>query len=87
MKLKDEIVLGSIDGRDFAIATGSLTNQLRGIINNNSTANYIFQLLKTEQTEDSIVKAMFDKYDAPEDVIRADVKEIINQLSELGILE
>ncbi|MBQ9532246.1 MAG: PqqD family protein [Eubacterium sp.] len=87
MKLKDEIVLGSIDGKDFAIATGALSNKFKGIINNNPTANFIFQLLKTEQSEDSIVEAMLKKYDAQEDDIRADVKEIISQLSELDILE
>lgn len=87
MKLKDEIVLGSIDGKDFAIATGSLTKTFNGFINNNPTANYIFQLLKTEQSEDSIVEAMCNKYDAPEEVIRADVKEILSQLEKLGILE
>ena len=87
MKLKKEVVLGSIDGKDFAIATGSLSKKFHGIINNNKTANYIFELLKTEQTEDSIVEAMCKKYDAPEDVIRADVKEVIATIDELGMLD
>ncbi|MFR5875147.1 MAG: PqqD family protein [Eubacterium sp.] len=87
MKLRKEIVLGSIDGKDFAIATGSLAKKFHGLINNNPTANYIFQLLQKEQTEDSIVKAMCDKYDAPEEVIRADVKEILAQLKEMDILD
>jgi ubiquitin-protein ligase len=87
MKLKKEIMLGNIDGKDFAIATGKLTKKFNGLISNNSTANYIFTLLKTEQTEDSIVNAMVEKYDAPEEEIRADVKEILQQLDELGILE
>lgn len=87
MKLKKGIVLGSIDGKDFAIATGKLSKKFNGIINNNPTANYIFQLLQKEQTEDSIVKAMCEKYDAPEEVIRADVKEILSQLNEMDILE
>lgn len=87
MKLKDEIILGSIDGKNFAIATGSLSNKIHGMINNNATADYIFKLLQKEQTEDSIVEAMLKKYDAGEDVIRADVKEILAQLDELGILE
>lgn len=87
MKLKKEIVLGSIDGNDFAIATGSLSNKIHGLINNNATANYIFQLLQKEQTEDSIVKAMCEKYDAPEDVIRADVKEFLARLDEIGVLD
>ena len=87
MKLKEEIVLGSIDGKDFAIATGSLSKRFNGLINNNKTAAFIFQLLKTEQTEDSIVSAMLEKYDADEAVIREDVKEILAQLKELDILE
>lgn len=87
MKLKDGIVLGSIDGKDFAIATGELSNKIHGIINNNSTANFIFKLLQKEQTEDSIVETMLKKYDAEESVIRADVKEILAQLDKMGILE
>lgn len=87
MKLNSDIMLGNIDGKDFAIATGNLSKKFNGIINNNPTANYIFTLLKTEQTEDSIVQAMLEKYDAPEDVIRADVRELLDVIRKAGILE
>ena len=87
MKLKDEIVLGSIDGKDFAIATGELSNRFSSLINNNKTAAFIFQLLKTEQSEDSIVRAMLEKYDVDEATVRADVKEVLEQLKRLDILE
>lgn len=87
MKLKKGIVLGNIDGQDFAIATGKLSQSVSGIINNNETANYIFKLLQKEQTVDSIVSAMTERYDASEEEIRADVIEIIAKLDEYGILE
>ncbi len=87
MKLKDGIVLGNIDGQDFAIATGSLSSTLSGIINNNESANYIFKLLQNEQTEQSIISAMLDRYDAPEDEIKADVKEFLATLDSYGVLE
>lgn len=87
MKLKDGIVLGNIDGQDFAIATGSLSSTLSGIINNNESANYIFKLLQKEQTEQSIISAMLDRYDAPEDEIKADVKEFLAILDTYGVLE
>ena len=80
-------MLGNIDGRDFAIATGELSKTFNGIINNNPSANFIFNLLKTEQTEDSIVQAMLEKYDAPEEVIRADVRELLDVIRKAGILE
>lgn len=87
MKLNSDIMLGNIDGKDFAIATGNLSKKFNGIINNNPSANFIFTLLKTEQTEDSIVQAMLEKYDAPEDVIRADVRELLDVIKKAGILE
>lgn len=87
MKLNKDIMLGNIDGRDFAIATGELSKIFNGIINNNPSANFIFNLLKTEQTEDSIVQAMLEKYDAPEEVIRADVRELLDVIRKAGILE
>ncbi|MCR5208198.1 MAG: PqqD family protein [Eubacterium sp.] len=87
MKLKKDIILGNIDGSNFAIATGKLQKSFNGIINNNPTAAYIFELLKTEQTEDSIVKAMLEKYDVDEETVRADVKEALETIEKLGILE
>ena len=87
MKLNKDIMLGNIDGKDFAIATGELAATFNGIIKNNPSANFIFNLLKTEQTEDSIVAAMLEKYDAAEDVIRADVREFLDTLKQAGILE
>ena len=87
MKLNKDIMLGNIDGRDFAIATGELSKTFNGIINNNPSANFILNLLKTEQTEDSIVQAMLEKYDAPEEVIRADVRELLDVIRKAGILE
>ena len=51
MKLKKEIILGKIDGQYFAIATGRLSEKLHGMINNNQTANTLFELLQKEQTD------------------------------------
>ncbi|MBQ9517585.1 MAG: PqqD family protein [Eubacterium sp.] len=87
MKLKKEVVLGNIDGNDFAIATGKLSKKVHGLMNNNKTAAYVFELLQKEQTQESIVDAMCEKYDAPREVIAADVKELLEKLDELGILD
>ena len=52
-----------------------------------TTAAFIFELLKTEQTPDSIVKAMTDKYDVDEATARADVNELLNLLKSKNIIE
>lgn len=87
MKLKKGIVTNSIDGESFAIATGKMTKEFNGLIKNNSTASYIFELLKKEQTEDSIVAAMLEKYDVDEETVRKDVEELITLLKSKNLIE
>lgn len=87
MKLKNGIVTNSIDGESFAIATGDAAKEFNGLIKNNPTAAFIFELLKTEQTEDSIVDAMLEKYEVDEPIVRADVKELIDLLKSKNLIE
>ena len=87
MKLKNGIVTNSIDGESFAIATGEASKRFKGLIKNNPTAAYIFELLKTEQTEESIVKAMMDKYEVDEATVKADVNELLNLLKSKNLIE
>lgn len=87
MKLKDGIVTNSIDGESFAIATGNAAKDFNGLVKNNSTAAFVFELLKTDQTTDSIVTAMLEKYEADEATVRADVEELLASLKENKLLE
>ena len=43
--------------------------------------------LKNDTTEEQIVDAMCLKYDAPRNVIAADVKEILEKLRGIGAIE
>ena len=47
----------------------------------------IVDLLKTDTTEDAIVDAMFDRFDAPREVIASDVAEVIGKLRSIGAIE
>ena len=87
MKLKDGIVTNSIDGESFAIATGKAAKNFNGLIKNNPTAAFIFELLKKEQTEDSIVNAMLDKYDVDEETVRKDVRALLELLKSKNLIE
>lgn len=87
MKLKDGMVLGHVDGEDFAIATGKAMKHFNGVIHNNPTAAFLFELLQTEQTEDSLVAALTEKYDVDADTARADVREMLDTLRAAGVLD
>ena len=51
------------------------------------TAAFIVDCLKNETTEKEIVDAMCRKYDAPREVLAADVKEILEKLRGINAIE
>lgn len=87
MKLKKGIVTNKIDGESFAIATGKAAESFNGLVRNNPTAAFIFELLKSEQSEDGIVSAMLEKYDVDEKTVRADVRELLEALKSNNLIE
>ena len=85
MKLKKEFVTQTIDDTQFLVPVGA--EAFHGIVRSNATAAFIVDCLREETTEEDIVDLMCAKYDAPRDVIAADVAEIINTLRGINALE
>lgn len=84
MKLKKEFIVQDMGDTQVMVSTDASFN---GIARSNKSAAFIIEQLKSDVTEDDIVKAMVEKYDAPEDVLRADVKEVIATLNSIGAIE
>ena len=78
MKLKSDFITQTIDGTQFPVSIGA--ESFQGIARSNKTSAFIVDCLKEETTEEAIVDAMCRKYDAPREVIAADVKEILDTL-------
>ena len=84
MKLKDTYITHDSDGEQILLDTSS---SFAGLIRSNKTAAFIVECLKEETTEEKIVEAMFEKYDAPKDVLAKDVSEVIGKLRKVGALD
>ena len=84
MKLKDTYITHDSDGEQILLDTSS---SFAGLIRNNKTAAFIVECLKEETTQEKIVEAMFEKYDAPKDVLAKDVSEVIGKLRKVGALD
>ena len=80
MKLKDTYITHDSDGEQILLDTSS---SFAGLIRNNKTAAFIVECLKEDITQEKIVEAMFEKYDAPKDVLAKDVSEVIGKLCTL----
>ena len=84
MKLKDTYITHDSDGEQILLDTSS---SFAGLIRNNKTAAFIVECLKEETTEEKIVEAMFEKYDAPKEILAKDVSEVIEKLRKVGALD
>lgn len=87
MRLKKGFVLHDVGSEHMAAAVGEASEQFNGIIRNNETAHFIFQLLMKDTTIDEITDCLCEQYDAPADVIRQDAEELIARLREEGLLD
>ena len=83
MKLKESYITHESDGEQILLDTSS---SFAGLIRNNKTAAFIVECLKDDTTQEKIVEAMFEKYDAPKDVLAKDVSDVIEKLRKVGAL-
>ena len=84
MKLNPDFISQDIDDVQFLVPVGS--EAFRGIVRSNKTAAFIIDLLREETTEEAIINAMCDKFDAPRETISADVAKVIDTLRSINAI-
>ncbi|MBO5076307.1 MAG: PqqD family protein [Clostridia bacterium] len=85
MKLNPNFITHMSGGQYYVVSTDSTA--FKGIIRGNGTTGDIIDLLKNEVTEEQIVDALFEKYDAPRDRIAADVSTVLTKLRSVGAID
>ncbi|MBO4926746.1 MAG: PqqD family protein [Clostridiales bacterium] len=85
MKLKKEFITHETQDESLLIPTGSAA--FSGLIKGNKTLGAILELLKEDTTEEEVVAAMKERFDAPDGVIEKDVRYAIEKLCEVDALE
>ena len=63
------------------------TKDFSGIVRNNEAAAFIVEQLREETTPEKVVDAMCLIYDAPREVIEADVRELLETLRGINAVE
>jgi hypothetical protein len=85
MKLKKKFVVYQTGGESMLVPAAGAG--FSGLVKGNKTLGAVLNLLKKEITEEEIVAAMVARFDAPEDVIAADVKKVLSELRKIGALD
>lgn len=86
MRLKDGFITHFSDGEQVMVAVGNEASKFHGLVRSNKTAAFIIDCLKQERTEEQIIDAVWEKYNAPRDIIKEDVHRIIASLREIGAI-
>ena len=84
MKLKEEFISHNTDKESLLVAAGGAG--FTGIVKGNKTLGAILDLLREDRSREEIVKAMHERFEAPEGVIEKDVDKAIANLQKIGAL-
>ena len=85
MKLKKEFIPHETGNESLLIPAGGAG--FSGLVKGNKTLGVVLALLKEDTTEEALVKAMQERFDAPADVIEADVKKALSELRKIGAID
>lgn len=86
MKIMEGFCLRQVLGERIAVPTGPVAAKLSGIAAMNETGEFVFNLLQTEQTEETLLATLLAEYDVSEEVARADLKELLDVFRHYGLL-
>lgn len=70
----------------IAVPTGDAGKVFSGIISLNGLGSFLFEVLREEQTEESLVQAVLDEYEVDPGTALADVREFLAALRAAGLL-
>ncbi len=87
MKLKEEFITYRTGEKYVSVTADDSEEALNGMVRNNETANFIFQQLMSDTTEEKIVQSLLDAYDVPEETAKKDVHKILGRWRDEGLLD
>ena len=85
MPIKNDYMLKNVGNEYMIIPTSNTNVNFSKIFNINETAAFIFKNLQEERSKEEILELMSVEYDAPKDVLSADIDEFIKELKKRGI--
>lgn len=87
MKRSEDFLLREVAGTLVIVPVGAAVAAFPGMMTVNATGAYIWELLETEQTVQSLVEALTERYEVTEEKAKADVEAFIARLKPTGALK
>lgn len=85
MKLNENFIVHCEGGETLLVPTAEVP--FNGVVRGNKTFGAILEILSSEVTQDELIFAMKDRYDADDGVIENDVAATLGRLREIGAID
>ncbi len=86
MRIVEGFQLRELLDETIAVPGGPAASRLSGLISLNETGVFLFRLLQTQQTRQSLEQALLANYDTTPAQAQADVEAFLKGLRQTGIL-
>ena len=87
MHVSKDLILREVAGENILIPVGKAALKIHGMICLSESAAFLFGRLQEEHSEAELVDAFLAEYDVDRDTADGDVREFIEQMQSVGILE
>lgn len=87
MKIRHEFVPREIAGEFVLVPVGKSAIELSGMIFSNGVGAFLMEMLKEDQTEDSLIAGLLEEYEVDAETAAKDVHEFMDKLTTIGIVE
>lgn len=87
MKIKEGYAVREIGDKYIVVALEDDPDEYSGMITLNNSGYYIWNKLKSDISYDELLSDLTDKYDAPLEVIKADLDTFLENAKRVNILE
>lgn len=86
MKRSTSFLLREVAGKQVVVPLGEAAARFQGMLTLNVTGVYLWQLLEQEQTEETLLQKMCDRYEVDTDTARKDIAVFLEKLRAVGAL-
>lgn len=87
MKLLRELVVREVMGEILLIPVGENHDSFNGVITTNEIGKFIFARLEKAKDEEEMVQMIENEYDAPIDIIKKDLQNVLQLFRQYRIIE
>lgn len=87
MKIKSGYMMREVAGSHVVVPTGGAALDFSGMMTLNGTGAFLWKQLEQDKTEQELLSALLEEYDADETEAKADISEFLAKLKAADLFE